>query len=69
MIEKVESIQNRELEASATDKVFLIDEMSEGKAYNEAHAQAVNNWELPPNWKKDRLKNCLFILKTRKQQI
>lgn len=31
MIEKVESIQNGELEASATDKAFLIDEMSEGK--------------------------------------
>lgn len=32
MIEKLESIQNRELEDSATDKAFLIDEMNEGKA-------------------------------------
>lgn len=49
MIKKLESIQNGELAASATDKAFLIDEMIEGKAYNEAYAQAVKNMELPQN--------------------
>lgn len=58
MIERLEAIQKDELEVTATDKAFLTHEMreaelmSEGKAYNEAHAQTCKEYGITAEMEK-----------------